>query len=383
MTDNQDKVRVLSGIQPSGNLHLGNYFAMMKPMIESQESSLLFCFIVNYHALTSVREGRLLKQQTLGAAKDFLALGLDPDRCVFWVQSDVPEVTELTWILSCVTSMGLLERCHSYKDKVSKGLIPTHGLFAYPVLMAADILLYQSQVIPVGKDQKQHVEVTRDIAERFNHHYGETFVLPEPRIEEDVAVVPGIDGQKMSKSYGNTIEIFSDEKAMRKRIMRIVTDATPVEAPKDPENVQCVSSCTGCLQPPMKSPNWTSATARAARGTPLPRKCFLKRCGIISNRIANGAWHLKKSVRPSKKSWPKAPTKRVITRPKTLRKVRRKNRTGVSQIVTMNIINYLKWFSEDWLAAGSAVRKRYQAFKSLLGHDKSAHEQMAALEEIY
>lgn len=234
MTDNQDKVRVLSGIQPSGNLHLGNYFAMMKPMIESQESSLLFCFIVNYHALTSVREGRLLKQQTLGAAKDFLALGLDPDRCVFWVQSDVPEVTELTWILSCVTSMGLLERCHSYKDKVSKGLIPTHGLFAYPVLMAADILLYQSQVIPVGKDQKQHVEVTRDIAERFNHHYGETFVLPEPRIEEDVAVVPGIDGQKMSKSYGNTIEIFSDEKAMRKRIMRIVTDATPVEAPKDP-----------------------------------------------------------------------------------------------------------------------------------------------------
>ena len=235
MTDNQKKVRILSGIQPSGKLHFGNYFAMMKPMIKAQETSLLFCFIVNFHALTTVREGKILKKQTLDAAMDFLALGLDPEKCVFWVQSDVPEVVELTWILSCITSMGLLERCHSYKDKVSKGFIPTHGLFSYPVLMAADILLYQSQIIPVGKDQKQHVEVTRDIAERFNHLYGDTFVLPEPRIEETVSVVPGIDGQKMSKSYGNTIDIFSEENIMRKRIMRIVTDATPVEAPKDPE----------------------------------------------------------------------------------------------------------------------------------------------------
>ncbi|MBN2432814.1 MAG: tryptophan--tRNA ligase [Acidobacteria bacterium] len=228
-------MRVLSGIQPSGNLHLGNYFAMMKPMIAAQESSLLFCFIVNYHALTTVHEGKILRQGTLDAAMDFLALGLDPEKAIFWVQSDVPEVQELTWILSCVTSMGLLERCHSYKDKVARGLTPTHGLFAYPVLMAADILLYQANIIPVGKDQKQHVEVTRDIAERFNFLYGDTFVLPEPRIDPHVAVVPGLDGQKMSKSYGNTIEIFSDEKILRKRIMSIVTDPTPVEDPKDPD----------------------------------------------------------------------------------------------------------------------------------------------------
>jgi tryptophanyl-tRNA synthetase len=177
----------------------------------------------------------VLRQGTLDAAMDFLALGLDPERAIFWVQSDVPEVQELTWILSCVTSMGLLERCHSYKDKVGRGLTPTHGLFAYPVLMAADILLYQANIIPVGKDQKQHVEVTRDIAERFNYLYGDTFVLPEPRIDPHVAVVPGLDGQKMSKSYGNTIEIFADEKVLRKRVMSIVTDPTPVEDPKDPD----------------------------------------------------------------------------------------------------------------------------------------------------
>ena len=231
----QEKIRVLSGIQPSGNLHLGNYFAMMKPMIEFQRDSQLFCFIVNYHALTSVTEGKVLRQGTLEAAMDFLALGLDPNQSIFWVQSDVPEVAELTWILSCVTSMGLLERCHSFKDKVARGLVPNHGLFAYPVLMAADILLYQANLIPVGKDQKQHVEVARDIAGTFNHLYGDTFVLPEPRIDPDVATVPGLDGQKMSKSYGNTIEIFSEENALRKRVMSIVTDSTPVEAPKDPD----------------------------------------------------------------------------------------------------------------------------------------------------
>jgi len=227
--------RVLSGIQPSGQLHLGNYFGMMKRMIEFQAQHELFCFIVNYHALTTVQDGKTLRQGTVDAAMDFLALGLDPEQSIFWVQSDVQEVTELTWILSCVTSMGLLERCHSYKDKVARGLIPTHGLFAYPVLMAADILLYQAHLIPVGKDQKQHVEVTRDIAERFNNVFGDTFVLPEPAIDPDVAVVPGLDGQKMSKSYGNTIEIFADEKALRKRVMSIVTDPTPVEAPKDPD----------------------------------------------------------------------------------------------------------------------------------------------------
>jgi len=230
-----DKLRILSGIQPTGGLHLGNYFGMMKPMIKAQDEGLLFCFIVNYHALTSVRSGKELRQGTLDAAMDFLALGLDPDRAVFWVQSDVPEVVELTWILSCVTSMGLLERCTSYKEKVARGLVPNHGLFAYPVLQAADILLYQAHIIPVGKDQQQHIEVTRDIAERFNHHYGDTFVIPQHRIDPDLAVIPGLDGQKMSKSYRNTIEIFVDENQLRKKIMRVVTDSKAVEEPKDPE----------------------------------------------------------------------------------------------------------------------------------------------------
>lgn len=234
MAQETEPIRILSGIQPSGNLHLGNYFAMMKPMILSQDAGQLFCFIVNYHAMTTVQDGKTLRQGTLDAAMDFLALGLDPERSIFWVQSDVPEVQELTWILSCVTSMGLLERCHSFKDKVAKGLVPSHGLFAYPVLMAADILLYQAHVVPVGKDQKQHVEVTRDIAERFNNIYGDTFVLPEPRIDPEVATVPGLDGQKMSKSYHNTIDIFSEENILKKRVMSIVTDPTPVEAPKDP-----------------------------------------------------------------------------------------------------------------------------------------------------
>ena len=227
--------RVLSGIQPSGTLHIGNYFAMMKPMIESQRASELFCFIVNYHALTTVDKGDVLAKNTLQAAADFLALGLDPDACCFYVQGDVPEVQELSWILACQTSLGLLERSHSYKDKLAKGLTASAGLYTYPVLMAADILLYQANVVPVGKDQKQHLEIARDIAERFNHVYGETFVLPEPRIEQHVAVIPGLDGQKMSKSYGNTIEIFEEEKALRKKIMSIKTDSTPVEAPKDPE----------------------------------------------------------------------------------------------------------------------------------------------------
>jgi tryptophanyl-tRNA synthetase len=229
------KKRVLSGIQPSGSLHIGNYFGMMKQMIEYQETSQLFCFIASYHALTSVSDGKRLKEGIINVALDFLALGLDPDKTVFWVQSDVPEVTELTWILSNVTSMGLLERCHSYKDKVAKGLHPNHGLFAYPVLMAADILLFQSAIIPVGKDQKQHVEVARDIAMKFNHTFGETFIIPEPEINEDIALIPGVDGQKMSKSYDNTIEIFCEEKELKKKVMGIVTDSAPVEAKKDPE----------------------------------------------------------------------------------------------------------------------------------------------------
>lgn len=228
-------MRVLSGIQPSGSLHIGNYLGMMKPMLSYMDREDLFVFIVNLHALTSVQDSEKLARGTLDAAADFLALGLDPERCTFWVQSDVPEVVELTWILGCVTPMGLLERCHSYKDKVAKGLAFNHGLFAYPVLMAADILLYQSNLIPVGRDQKQHVEVTRDIAMKFNHTFGETFVIPEAEINDDVATVPGTDGQKMSKSYDNTIEIFLDEKTLRQRVMSIVTDSTPVDQPKDPE----------------------------------------------------------------------------------------------------------------------------------------------------
>lgn len=228
-------MRILSGIQPSGQLHIGNYFGMMKPMISRMADSELYAFIVDLHALTSVQEGPRLAAGTLEAATDFMALGLDPERSLFWVQSDVPEVTELTWILSTLTPMGLLERCHSYKDKTAKGVAASHGLFSYPVLMAADILLYQAQKVPVGKDQKQHLEVARDIAIKFNNTYGETFVLPEPVIDADLAVVPGLDGQKMSKSYGNTIPIFAGEKELKKQVMAIVTDSTPVEQPKDPE----------------------------------------------------------------------------------------------------------------------------------------------------
>ena len=228
--------RILSGIQPSGALHLGNYFGMMRPAIELQEVGETFITIVNYHALTSLRNPDELRQNTREVAIDFLACGLDPERGAFFVQSDVPEVTELTWILSTVTPMGLLERCHAYKDKVARGLPASHGLFAYPVLQAADILIFDSDIVPVGKDQKQHLEVARDIATKMNEAYGEIVKLPEPMIQEETAVIPGLDGQKMSKSYGNTIELFLPEKQLRKRVMGIVTDSTPLEAPKDPEN---------------------------------------------------------------------------------------------------------------------------------------------------
>lgn len=229
-------MRILSGIQPSGNLHLGNYFAMMRRMIQQQDEHELYCFLVNLHALTSVFDPDKLRQQTFEAACDFLALGLDPEKAVFYVQSDVPEVTELTWLLSNVTGMGLLERGHSYKDKTAKGIPASHGLFSYPVLMAADILLYGADRVPVGKDQKQHLEMARDIANSFNTTYGEVFVIPEPDIAEDVAMVPGIDGLKMSKSYGNTIDIFASEKEVRDKVMRITTDSTPVDQPKPLED---------------------------------------------------------------------------------------------------------------------------------------------------
>jgi tryptophanyl-tRNA synthetase len=228
-------MRILSGIQSSGGLHIGNYFGMIKPMVESQNRGELFCFLADMHSMTSVSDGAQLRRNTQEAIIDLLALGIDPAVSTFWVQSDVPEVAELTWYLSNVTPLGLLERCHSYKDKVAKSIPANAGLFTYPVLMAADILLYQTDIVPVGRDQKQHVEVTRDIAMKFNQAYGEVFTVPEAQIKDDVAVIPGIDGQKMSKSYGNSVEIFLDEKTLKKKIMSIVTDSTPVEAPKDPQ----------------------------------------------------------------------------------------------------------------------------------------------------
>jgi tryptophanyl-tRNA synthetase len=225
-------MRILSGIQPSGALHLGNYFGMMRPAIELQEKGEAFYFIADYHSMTSLFDANERRKNTLDVALDFLACGLDPKKSVFFKQSDVPEVTELSWLLSTVTPMGMLERATSYKDKIARGIAPLHGLFAYPVLMAADILIYDSNVVPVGRDQKQHLEMTRDIAVKFNEQYGQTFVIPEPQIRDEVALVPGTDGQKMSKSYGNTIEIFGDEKIIRKKIMGITMDSRQPAEPK-------------------------------------------------------------------------------------------------------------------------------------------------------
>ena len=228
-------MRVLSGIQPSGRLHIGNFFGAMRQHLKLQADHDCFYFIADYHALTSNPSPADVAKHTLDVTMDYIALGLDTEKTVFWRQSDVPEVTEFTWLLSCVTPMGLLQRCTSFKDKVAQGMSPNHGLFAYPVLQAADILIYNSNLVPVGADQKQHIEVTRDIAIRFNNAYGEILTIPEQYIIESVAVVPGTDGRKMSKSYGNTIEIFGPEKNVKKKIMRIVTDSTPVEKPKDPD----------------------------------------------------------------------------------------------------------------------------------------------------
>ena len=225
--------RVLSGIQPSGELHLGNYFGMMSRMIKYQEKNELFCFIVNYHAMTSIKDKERLAKNTLNAAMDFIALGLDPDRSTFWIQSDVPQVCESTWLLSNIVNVGLLERATSYKDKLAKGLTANVGLYSYPILMASDILLFGGEIVPVGNDQKQHLEMTRDIAIRFNQTFGEVFIVPEPDIEETTQLVPGIDGQKMSKSYGNTIPIFGLEKNIRKQFMSIVTDSKGINEPKD------------------------------------------------------------------------------------------------------------------------------------------------------
>lgn len=271
-------MRILSGIQPSGTLHLGNYFGAMRRHIERQRAGdECFYFIAEYHALTTVRDPEELRKNILDVALDYLALGLDPAKTVFFRQSHVPQVTELTWVLSTLTPMGLLERAHSYKDKLSKGIEASLGLFTYPVLMAADILIYDSERVPVGQDQKQHLEMTRDFAQRFNNTYGETFVIPEAEIEESTAVVPGIDGQKMSKSYGNTIEMFASEKRLKKAIGGIVTDSRSVEEPKDPSE-----SVIFLLYRLMASPEETEGMAerfrRGGYGYGDAKKALLEKC---------------------------------------------------------------------------------------------------------
>ena len=237
-------MRVLTGIQASGKLHIGNYFGAMKPMVGLQEEHELFTFIANYHSLTTSKDAAVLKQHTIDAAVDYLSVGIDPEKTTFWVQSDVSEVLELYWILSKFTPMGLLERAHSYKDKVAKGISANHALFSYPVLMAADILMFDIQKVPVGKDQIQHVEMTRDIAIKFNNEYGEIFTLPEHLVEENVATIPGLDGQKMSKSYNNAIDLFMDEKPLQKRCNKIVSSSTPLGEPLEYEgdNIYALAS---------------------------------------------------------------------------------------------------------------------------------------------
>ncbi len=234
-------MRTLTGITPSGTVHVGNYFGAMRPAIEAQAGGDCYYFIADYHSMTSVTDARERRANTRGIAVDWLACGLDPEKSVFWRQSDVPEVCELTWLIGSLTPMGLLERAHSYKDKTAKGLTPNFGLFAYPVLMAADILLYDTNAVPVGQDQRQHLEMTRDIAIKFNQAYGETLVVPDAVIRGDSGNVPGLDGQKMSKSYGNTLEIFGDEKALRKKVMSIVMDSrTPAEPKPDADRNLCI-----------------------------------------------------------------------------------------------------------------------------------------------
>lgn len=228
-------MRLFTGIQPSGDLHIGNYFGSIKQMVEAQKNSETFAFIANYHAMSSGNGGERLAKLTMQTATDFLALGIDPQKSIFWVQSDVKEVLELYWVLSAFTPMGLLERAHSYKDKTAKGITANHSLFSYPVLMAADILLFAPDIVPVGKDQIQHVEIARDIAIKFNNEYGDVFKIPEFKIQEAVATVPGTDGQKMSKSYGNTVNIFGEEKAQLKTIKKIVTENVAMESPKEYE----------------------------------------------------------------------------------------------------------------------------------------------------
>ncbi len=259
-------MRVLSGIQPSGKLHIGNYFGAMRQYLKLQsEGNECFYFIANYHAMTSVQDADELRGYTDEVARGYLAVGIDPDRSVFFRQSDVPEVCELAWIFSCVTPMGLLERCVSYKEKVEQGLRPNHGLFFYPVLQAADILIYNSNLVPVGQDQKQHLEVTRDLAVKFNNLYGEIITVPDPYIIAETAVVPGLDGRKMSKSYDNTLELFEPAGRTKKKIMRIVTDSTPVEESKDPEKCT-VFALLSLVASQQESQEWCERYRRGGMG---------------------------------------------------------------------------------------------------------------------
>jgi len=268
-------LRILSGIQPSGKLHIGNFFGAMRQHLQLQAEHDCYYFIADFHALTSNPAPAEVAGHSLDVAMDYIALGLDTQKTVFWRQSDVPEVTELTWLLSCITPMGLLQRCTSYKDKVAQGLSPNHGLFAYPVLQAADILIYNSDLVPVGADQKQHIEVTRDIAIRFNNAYSEVFTVPKEHIIESVAVVPGVDGRKMSKSYGNTIEIFEPEASVRKKIMKIVTDSTPVEDPKNPDKCN-VFALLKLVASPEELAEWESKYRNGGMGYGQSKKRLAK-----------------------------------------------------------------------------------------------------------
>ncbi len=277
-------MRILSGIQPSGALHLGNYFGMMQRAIALQDQGEALYFIADYHALTSLHDPALLRQYTREAAMAFLACGLDPKKAIFFRQSAVPEVQELAWLLSIVTPMGLLERCHSFKDKIAHGVSPSHGLFAYPVLMAADILLYQSNRVPVGKDQKQHLEVARDIANKFNEKFGPVFTVPEPDIREQVATVPGTDGQKMSKSYQNTLDLFSEPKAFAKKVMGIKTDSTPMDQPKPTEG-STLLALYQLVSTPEEYEHYKASFAQAGKGYGDYKKELLAKLEIFLGRF--------------------------------------------------------------------------------------------------
>jgi tryptophanyl-tRNA synthetase len=290
-----EKPRIVSGIKPTGKSHLGNYLGMMRPAIEWQDRGEAFYFIADYHALTTVKDPAVLRQDTLQIALDFLACGLDPERAVLFRQSDVPQVTELAWILSCVTPMPMLENCHAYKDHLAREKTPSHGLFAYPVLMAADILIYDSLVVPVGRDQKQHVEVTRDLAQKMNTLYGPVFQVPEASIRAEVETVPGLDGRKMSKSYGNTIELFLEEKVLRKKIMGMLTDSTPLEAPKDPS-----SSAIVALYRLFASESEVASMEEAFRagGTGY---------GHFKKQLFDAVWEYFRPMRERRKEWERDP----------------------------------------------------------------------------